>query len=114
LQTIGRVTGETAEFILQQMAALYARGQAVNDRARQALLDAIGLLTLRECGDRTNVEEQIAYLQQVYGENTIGGAGAMTVALATLCEHLIADLAKERGVTPGEVLQELAARYVGG
>jgi hypothetical protein len=25
LQTIGRVTGETAEFILQQMAALYAR-----------------------------------------------------------------------------------------
>jgi hypothetical protein len=86
----------------------------MNDHGRQVLLDAIGLLTLRAEGAHTNVHEQIAYLRQVYGGNTIGGAGAMTIALATLCEHLIADLAEQRGTTPAEVLQELAARYVAG
>jgi hypothetical protein len=84
----------------------------MNDRGREALLHAIGLLTLRAEGGNANVPEQIAYLQQVYGENTIGGAGAMTIALATLCEHLIADLAEARNAEPADVLQGLAARYI--
>jgi hypothetical protein len=36
----------------------------------------------------------------------------MTIALATLCEHLINDVATLRDITPAEVLQELAARYI--
>ncbi|GAB3824459.1 hypothetical protein ACFPIJ_63370 [Dactylosporangium cerinum] len=84
----------------------------MNDRGWQVLLDAIGLLTLRADGDHINVPEQIEYLKQVDGENTIGGAGAMTVALATLCEHLVEDVAGLRGVTTAEVRQELAARCV--
>ncbi|WP_327003925.1 hypothetical protein OHA72_54230 [Dactylosporangium sp. NBC_01737] len=84
----------------------------MNDRGLQVLLDAIGLLTLRADGNHLNVPEQIAYLKQVYGDNTIAGAGAMTIALATLCEHLISDVATLRGITTAEVLQELAARYI--
>ena len=86
----------------------------MDERGRQVLLDAVGLLTLRAEGEHANVAEQIAYLKQVYGDNTIGGAGAMTIALATLCEHVIADLAEERGSTPADVLRDLARRYVDG
>lgn len=83
-------------------------------RGRQHILDAIGLLTLRENGARNDADAQRAYLEQVYEGDVMGAGGAaMTLALAALCERLLADLAAERSSTRGEVLQELAARYVG-